>query len=345
MQRLPPFVRFLAAFLFLAVLVGGGTLGFSRIEGWPLPDSLYMTIITITTVGFGEVRPLSPPGRQFTMLLLVCSVLTLGYSVTVLIGFIFEGQILQTLKERRMRNALRRLKGHYIVCGGGNTGSEVAQELRRAKERFVVIERDLGGTLLGGDSSILLLEGDATEDEVLERAGIGRARGLVATLPDDEDNVFIVLSARQLNPSLKIVAQASDGRAVRKLVKAGADKVISPKQIAGRRLASLILRPSLVNFLDVMTGGGRLSMRIEEVEIPVGSPVAGKTLCDAGIGRHTGAVIVGIVDTAGKVLMNPSSATTLSGLTITEGDALVALGSEEQLKQLREFLARGHRAR
>jgi len=339
-DRLPPIARFLTAVVLLGLLVAGGTFGYSRIEGWNARDSFYMTVITITTTGFGEVQPLTPQGRSFTVVLLVLSVLTLGYAVTALIGFIFEGQMLASLRERRMKRNLRLIKGHYIICGGGNVGRAVALEFQRERVRFLVIERSLEHSELAKDPRILCLEGDATDDEMLKQAGIERARGLVSALPEDEANVFVVLTARQLNPDLTIAAQASDERTVRKLVKAGADRVISHKQIAGHRLASLILHPTLVNFLDEMLGGGELGMRIEEVPVAAGSPLIDKALREAGIGHHTGAIIVGIVDAAGRLRVNPSDESTLSAVHLTAGDTLVALGSEEQLKRLQEFVRR-----
>jgi voltage-gated potassium channel len=339
MDRLTPSARFLSAVLLLGLLVAGGTIGYSRIEGWDARDSFYMTVITITTTGFGEVRPLTPQGRSFTIALLASSVLTLGYAVTALIGFVFEGQMLASLRERRMKRDLRLIKGHYIICGGGNVGRAVAGEFQRERVRFLVIERSLEHSELARDPRVLCLEGDATDDELLKRAGIERARGLVSALPEDEANVFVVLTARQLNPALTIAAQASDERTGRKLVKAGADRVISHKQIAGRRLASLILHPSLVNFLDEMLGGGELGMRIEEVQVPGDSPLVGQALRETGIGRHTGAIIVGIVNAAGRLRVNPSDETTLSAVHLSAGETLVVLGSGEQLKRLREFVA------
>jgi voltage-gated potassium channel len=339
-ERLPPSVRFLTAVALLGLLLAGGTFGYSRIEGWEARDSFYMTVITITTTGFGEVRPLSPQGRSFTVVLLAFSLLTLGYAVTALIGFIFEGQMLASLRERRMKRNLRLIKSHYIICGGGNVGRAVALEFQRERVRFLVIERSLEHSELARDPRVLCLEGDATDDELLMQAGIQRARGLVSALPEDEANVFVVLTARQLNPGLIIAAQASDERTVRKLVKAGADRVISHKQIAGRRLASLILHPTLVNFLDEMLGGGELGMRIEEVPVAAGSPLIGQAVREAGIGRRTGAILVGILNPDGRLRVNPSGGTTLSGVKLSSGDVLVALGSEEQLKRLREFTAR-----
>jgi voltage-gated potassium channel len=341
MGRFPPVVRFLIAFVLLCLLVLAGTLGYRWIEGWPLGDSLYMTFITMTTVGFGEVRPLSPQGQHFTIVFLILSIGTFGYSVTVLISFIFEGQIVQAMRERRMKRTIRRIKDHYIICGGGDVGREIAREFQRARSRFLVIDKNPQSSDLARDESVIFVEGDASDDEVLLEANIERAAGLLAALPDDEDNVFIVLTARQLNPRLMIVSQASERPTFRKLIKAGANRVISPKEIAGQRMASFILRPSLVNFLDVMVGGEELGMRIEEVPVSPGSPLIDKNLREAGIGQHTGAIVVGINDQNGRTRVNPTTTSTLSSITLKEGDVLIALGNDEQLGRLGTFVRKG----
>jgi voltage-gated potassium channel len=341
MSRFSTLVRFLFAFLLLVLLILIGTVGYSIIEGWSIGDSLYMTFITISTVGFGEVRPLSSPGQHFTIIFLVLSIGTVGYSATVLITYVFEGQILNVMRERRMKRTIRHLKNHFIIVGGGDVGREAAFEFRRSKKRFVVVDRDPTQSDLSRDESILFMEGDAINDEVLVEAGVERASGLISALPDDEDNVFVVLTARQLNHKLLIVSQAAEERNTRKLVKAGANRVISPKKIAGQRMAAMVLRPNLLNFLDVIVQGGELDMRIEEVELETGSPLIEKTLKEAGIGQHTGAIIVGINAPEGRVRINPSTTSTISSVKLGEGDVLIALGNEDQLKRLHEFVSRG----
>ncbi|HUV07293.1 MAG TPA: NAD-binding protein [Spirochaetia bacterium] len=339
-KKSSPLVRFSLAFLFVALLIAGGTMGYSFIEGWSLSDSLYMTIITMTTVGFGEVRPLSDTGKHFTIVFLIFSIATLGYSATILIAFIFEGKILELVQERRMTRRIKRLKDHYIICGGGDIGREVALEFKRFKARFVVIDRDPENSELAREESVLFVRGEAEDDEVLKEASIERARGLVAVLPNDETNVFVVLTARQLNPSLTIVAKASEQRTTKKLQKAGANRIISPYQTAGRRMASFFLRPSVVSFLDVMVEGD-LAMRIEEVQIDRGSPLIGKNLRETNIGQHTGAIIIGINGPDGRTRVNPSATALISTITLREGDVLIALGSEEQIGNLGRFTRHG----
>jgi voltage-gated potassium channel len=341
MGRLPPLIRFLTAFVLLVLLVLVGTLGYSWIEGWSWQESLYMTFITITTVGFGEVRPLSPAGQHFTIVFLILSAGTVGYSVTVLITFIFEGQILHAMRERNMKRTIRHLKDHYIIVGAGDVGREAAYELGRSRTRYVMVDRSPSQSDLARDEKVLFVEGDAVNDEVLMEAGIERAAGLISALPDDEANVFVVLTARQLNPRLLIVSQATEERTIRKLTKAGANRVISPKKIAGRRMAALALRPSLVNFLDIIVEGGEIDMRIEEARVQAGSPLLGKNLREAGIGQQTGAIIVGINAPDGRTRVNPNATSTLSSVTLGEGDVLIALGNEDQLRRLRDFVNKG----
>ncbi len=334
-SRLSPVARFAIAFVLLVALLAGGTLGYVLIEEWPVWDGLYMTVITVTTVGFGEVRPLTPLGQKFTVLLLVFGIVTLGYSVTTLIGFIFEGQIVEAMRGRRMERAIANLRDHYIICGCGVVGKEVVLEFRQAGVPFLVVDDDPQHSELARDESVLFLEGDAADDETLLEAGIERAKGLVSVLPEDALNVFVVLSARELNPELTIVARAAEEQTIGKLMKAGADRVISPYQIAGRRIASAILRPSIVNFLDVVVAGGDVSMRLEEVRVGASSALVGKHLREANIGQETGAIVVGIHGSDGQPRVDPSAAATLSTVTIHEGDVLIALGGEEHLGKLK----------
>ena len=332
-----PIIRFFIALILLVIIIVGGTTGYVLIEDWSLLDSLYMTFLTITTVGFAEVHPLSDSGRQYTIILLIFSVFALGYTVTAFMGYLFEGQILHAVRERRMIRLMRRLKNHFILCGAGNVGREVALEFQRAGVRFVIVDKDPSVSELSKDESIMFIEGDAEDDDVLIEAGIMSARGLVSALPNDESNLFVVFTARQLNPNLLIIAQATEELTERKLIKAGANRVVSPVQIAGQRMASLVLRPSVVSFLEVMVRGGDLSMRLEEIPIGAGSPLAGKTLRESGIGQETGAIVVGIDSAEGRTRVNPSANTVLSNIILSGGDVLIALGSEHQIALLQKF--------
>lgn len=334
---MPPLVRFAIAFMVPVLLVLGGTLGYAWIEGWKFWESLYMTVITITTVGYGEVHPLSPMGQRFTILFLMFSFIAVGYSVTTFIGFVFEGQIVHAMRGRRMKRLVSNLKDHYIICGGGVVGKEVAQELKRAGMPFVIVDKDPERSELGRDETVLFVEGNAEDDEVLVEAGIHNAKGLIAVLREDALNVFVVLSARQANPELTIVARAAEERTIGKLTTAGADRVMSPYQLAGRRIASVLLRPSIVDFLDVVVGEGEAAMRLEQFHVDGGSPLVGRQLKETDIGQRTGAIVVGIHGSDGKPRGDPAASAGLSGVTIHQDDVLIALGSDGQLNRLKDM--------
>ena len=332
-----PRVRFLSAFVLLLAVVAGGTLGYIAIEGWSPTESLYMAIITLTTVGFGEVHPLSAPGRHFTIVYLILSVATVGYAFSSIVSYLFEGQILQAVKERRMKRNLERIQEHYIVAGCGDIGREVALEFRKSGTPFVVVDRDPEHSELAEDEEIIFVRGDATEEHILHSARIEHAKGLIAALPADADNVFVTLTARQMNPKLAIIAKASDESAALKLRRAGASRVITPSQIAGRRIASSILRPSVVNFLDVIVDDSEVSMRMEEFVINPNAPLVEKTLREADIGQHTGAIVLAITDEHGQTRTDATRAV-VSAVPVHAGDRIIALGSEQQLRELEAFL-------
>lgn len=236
-----------------------------------------------------------------------------------------------------MKRFLSRVKGHIIICGFGDIGKEVVDEFLKTGVRFVVVDNSLEDPEIERNPDVTFLKGDASSEEVLLEAGIHRARGIISCLPEDQQNVFVVLTARQLKENLHIVTKSSDERNVIKLRKAGADRVISPKQIAGHRMAAVSIQPSIVNFLEVLSSGGEDSVRIESVRVGKDSPLIGSTLKASNIGSHTGAVIIGILDSEGKARMNQSSMATLSSMVLDEGDELMALGNEEQLRSLVSF--------
>ena len=331
-----PHRRFVVAIGLLLGVTIVGTAGFALIEGWPLNDSLYMAVITISTVGYGEVQALSAGGRLFTTGLIVVAIVVIWYSATSLVAYLLAGAFLPEWRRRRMERAIRRLTGHYIVCGAGKFGREVAAELASEQVPFVMVDQDPEHCECAGDESLLFVQGNAEEDETLLAAGIERATGLVSVLPSDDTNVFVVLSARQLNPSLKIVSQATEQHTVRKLEKVGADSVVSPYRSTGRRLTISLLRPSLTRFLDEVLDRERHSLHIDEVAVPDHSPLAGTTLRDSRIGDQVGAVIVAIHGR--DAIRTPEPATSTAGVTIRPGDSLVAVGSEAQLTRLREFV-------
>lgn len=334
-----PFRRFILALFFIIFLISTGTAGFMHIEGWTLSESLYMTFVTISTVGFGEVHPLSEEGRLFMILFLTISILTVGFTLTALLSYFFEGHMKKSVKERRMKRILSLTKDHYIICGFGDVGRETAAEFSRKKVAFVIIDNDVAEAERDAFPNYIFIAGDATEESVLEDAKIAKAGGLVSCLSNDQQNVYTVLTARQLNNSLRIVAKASDERAVNKLRTAGADRVILPKQIAGRRLATVCTHPSIVDFLDVLSSGGDERMHIESVEVGTDSPLQGKSLKESNIGQFTGAIIIGILNSKGHTRMNPSEMASLASITIEPGNRLIALGSTEQISSLKKYVS------
>ena len=325
------------ALFFILLIISMGTAGFIIIEGWTFDESLYMTFVTISTVGFGEIHPLSTEGRRFMIVFLTISIFTLGFTLTALLSFFFEGHIQKTVKEQRMKRLISLIREHYIICGFGDVGRETAAEFRKKKISFLIVDDNISDTEKEQFSDFIFIEGDATEESVLEEAKIIKARGLVSCLSNDQQNVYTVLTARQLNSSLRIVAKASDERAVKKLQTAGADRVILPKQIAGRRLATVCTHPSIVDFLEVLSSGGDELMHIESVEIHEKSPLNGKSLKESNIGQYTGAIIIGILDSLGKTRMNLSSMVSLSSIKLQPGDKLIALGNIDQIVNLQEF--------
>ncbi len=240
-----------------------------------------------------------------------------------------------------MKKPIKRMKDHYIICGCGDIGREVALEFKRSNIKFLIIDLDPEQSELARDESILFVKGSAIDDEVLMEANIEQAKGLISVLPDDESNVFVVLTAHQLNLHLAIISKAVKEQTTQKLLRAGASRVISPYQIAGCRIASIVLRPSVVNFLDVVVEGRGMPMRIEEVKVNTGSPLIDKTIRESGIGQYTGAIVVGISEPSGRTRVNPSAKTSLASIKLNEKDVLVAIGSEDQLKRLKDFVKHG----
>jgi voltage-gated potassium channel len=328
---LRPFLRLLAVPL---VLVSAGTLGYRLIEGWPLFDALYMTVTTMTTVGFMEVHPLSPAGRVFTIGLIMSGVFTLFYAAGEVIRSIVSGEVRRAMGRQRMQKSLEELQGHLVVCGFGRMGRLVCEQFSSIGMPFVVVERD-PELLRGFDIPHgIPLEGDATLDEVLKRAGIERARGLVTVAASDADNLYMVMSARFLNDKLFIVARADEEGAERKLLRAGASRVVSPYSIGGQRVALAVLRPTVMDFIELATRKEHLELQLEETEIQTGSRLAGQALKDSQVRQELGAIIVAIKKPDGRMLFNPDAET-----LIEPRDILITMGHRHQLDRL-ESMAR-----
>jgi voltage-gated potassium channel len=303
------------------------------IEGWSLLESLYMTIITLTTVGYGEIHPLSPLGQIFTICLIFLGVGMLVYCFGNITSFIVEGELKGILGRRRMERQIKRLRNHVIVCGIGRTGRHVIEEFIKTKTPFVAIEKDpeKPKRQMERVGSFLFVEGDATTPEALTEANIQNAKALATTLPSDKDNLFTILTAKELNPSLTIVTRLIEEQSRQKLRNAGADRVVSTDAIGGMRMASEIIRPATVSFLDTMLRDPEQVIRIEEAEIPKDSKLDGMTIKDAGIYDITKLLVIAVRrgDTKGYVF-NPRG-----NFVLREGDILIVCGTIDQIEALR----------
>ena len=328
--------RIIAALVALTTVVLGATVGFMLIEGWPLGDSLYMAVITVSTVGYGEVRPLSAGGRALTVAVIVLAVATLGYSATAIGAYLAEGHLVQDFRRKRMERAIRRLRDHYIICGGGRFGREVAAEFSRSRASYVVVDLEPEECAIATLRDALFVQGDAGNDEALLVAGVDRAAGLISALPEDDANLFVVLSARQLNPKLTIITQANEQRSTDKLRLAGADRVVSPYRIAGHSMASALLRPTVVEFIE-LAHRERIGLHLEELLVPEHSPLIGKSIHEAALGDAAGATVMAIQRSDGE-WVNTAESAILVTTPIEARNVLIVVGTDDQLQALRHLV-------
>ena len=313
----------------LSSVVAGGTLGYMAIEGWGAWDAFYMTVITVTTVGYKEVHDLSRAGQVFTTLLLFVGVDSVLYIFTLMAAAVVDGGLPGRLQRRRRERMLDTIKDHFIVCGYGRIGSIVSRQFLLQKVPFVVIERAPSRLQAALDAGVLAVEADASREEVLMRVGIERARGLVAVVGTDAENVYAVLSARVLRPDLFIVGRAESDDAMRKLMRAGANRVISPYQIGAVQIAQTAIRPAVVDFVDLATSSENLELAMEEITVGAAAPIANQSVIDANLRQRFGVIIVGIQRQDQHMEFNPEPET-----TILPGDKLVVLGPPASLKRL-----------
>ncbi len=320
-------------------LVGGvaaaGTLGYAwlwRGSGGTWLDALFMTVITITTIGYGEVRPLDGAGRVFTIFVAVVGVGSLFYTAGVVMEYLVTVRLADPRGRRRMDRQIDKLSGHIVLAGLGRVGGQAALELQEAGAPFVVVDPGQAAARRCEEHGYLWVQGDATDDAVLQRAGVGRARGLIATTANDATNMYIVLSARVLNPALYVVSRAVDEASVAKLIRAGANRAISPYAIGGHRLAHLILSPSVVDFFETALRKGNEALNIEDLAVSPTSHVAGRTLGDIDIRQATGATVLAILREE-IPLVNPGA-----DLVLASGDRLLALGTGDQLERLERLI-------
>ncbi|MDL1980992.1 MAG: potassium channel protein [Deltaproteobacteria bacterium] len=323
----------IVSFLLTLLIVGFGTAGYMAIEGWELLDAFYMTVITMGTVGYDEVHEISKTGRLFTVLLIFFGVGYFVYLAGVVVQFMVEGRMRTILGRRRLDKKIDRLKNHYIVCGYGRIGRVLCKNLQRKPLDLVVIEKNRELVPVMDEDKVLYVCGDVSDEANLIKAGIKRAKGLVAVLATDADNVFLVLTARQLNPDLNIVARACQVESKAKLRAAGANNVESPYEMGGVSMAQRILRPTVTNFLDLAFAYKRKDIQMEEIPVSPSSALSNVMLKDSGIRQQFNLIIIAIKKSDDSMLFNPSFET-----LIKAGDTVIAVGEEANLKKLEDIL-------
>lgn len=316
----------------LLVVILIGTLGYSLIEGWNILDSLYMSVITISTVGFQEVHPLSSTGRVFTIFFIIFGVGTTLYAIGAGAQLMLEGQIRSILGRRKMSKKIQEMKDHYIICGYGKVGQQIYSEFSSRQVLCTVVEKNPEVVEKAIKDGVLVIQGDSTLDSVLEEAGIKRAKGLISAVASEADNVVISLSARELNPDIVIVARAETEESEKKLLRAGANRAISPHTLGGTRMALAALRPHLVDFMQVATSVEGVDIRIEELEVKEGSSISGSTLKECEIKLRVGVIVLGIHKKTGQMLFTPPSDSKME-----PGDTLIAIGKREDLEKLEKL--------
>jgi len=303
-----------------------GTLGYRLIEGWPFLDGFYMTVITITSIGYGETHPLSTEGRIFTLFIIAIGIGVVGHALVSVSRWLIEGEVVKVFTRRRSMKAIQKIRDHFIVCGFGRMGSFVCNEFHARGIPFVVVENIPEIQDKINQNGYYLSPGDATDEDVLMAAKIKTARGLVSTLNSDASNVYVVLTARELNPDLEIIARAGEEDAEKKLIRAGANRVISPYRIGGMRMVMGILKPTVMSFLEVAMDHKQLNVELEEVCVGKNSAYSGKKLVDTDIRKELNLIIIAIKKPDGRMVFNPGPNT-----IIEDEDLLITLGENKDL--------------
>ena len=324
--------RILALSAILLLIVVAGTVGFAVLEDLTPLDSLFTTVVLISTVGMGS-PPVTAAGKILAILVIAGGVGTLVYAVGMVIEFLIGGYLAEILEERGMKKKIAELSNHYLICGYGRVGEQVAREFSRAGEPFVVVDSNPESIARAREDGYLHVEGDAADDESLHLAGIDKAKGLVACVDSDADNVFVTLSARVLSPDIWIVARGNTEESHNKLEKAGANKVVSPYAIGGREMATLMLKPMVSDYLDVVTGGGEIELRVEQFRLSADSPVIGKSIRDLEIRQRTGASILAVKKPGEPFDTNPDPA-----ILLDENITLITVGTHEEIQLLEQLL-------
>lgn len=322
--------RIYTAVFLLIILLIIGVVGYRIISDYSWVDSVYMTVITITTVGFGEVRPLDDTAKIFTIFLILTSVIILGYAISIITEFILSRNNFEELKQRKMQKQIDSFNNHIIICGYGRNGQQAAKKLRAYNKPFVVIEKDKDFVEKFQNDQVPYVIGNANEDEVLLQAGVDRASTLISALPNDADNLFVVLSARQINDSMNIISRASQETSYKKLKLAGANNVILPDRIGGDHMASLVVVPDLIEFIDNLSIVGKSNINIEEIAVEkLYNASEVKTIKDLDLRRKTGCTVIGFKDGQGDYVVNPEA-----GVKLVPKSKIIVLGRPEQIQQL-----------
>ena len=316
-----------ASFLLLFIIVMG-TVGYRLIEGWELINCFYATVTTISTVGYGDFAPVTREGRLFTVLLVVFGVGTMLYAVTMFAEMMVEDRLKIILGRGSMERRIEKMKDHYIICGFGRMGSLICREMAEEKAPFVIIEKDPEVIQRIEDEGYVYLKGDATDDKSLIRAGIKRAKGVVCVLSSDAENLYVILTAKELNAAVYILSRCEEETSEHRLLRAGADRVVSPYTMGGMRMAMAILRPAMMDFIEITTRRQSLELRMEELPVSDDSAIIGKSLEASEIRKSYGLIIVAVKKDSGKMIFNPPA-----GYVIEKGDRLIALGEDEDVNR------------
>ena len=323
--------RLQKAVFLTGLILSIGVIGYIYMFNYSLVDALYMTIITVTTVGYGEVHPFGVGEKIFTIILILFSLVIFGYTVSSFSEYLISGRFFQHLKQKRVQKKIDGLKGHSIVCGFGRNGKQAVAKLKEYKQEVVVIEQDKDIIAFLDANDILNIEGDATSDEALIRAGVHNAKSLIGALPSDADNLFVVLSTSQLNKECKIISRASTESTQSKLKLAGAENVIMPDKLGGDYMASLVVTPDVVEFVNKLTIAGDTTTNLEEISVnDLPEKYHSKTILDLDLRNKTGCTVIGFKDKNEEYIINPDASTVLEKNTF-----LILLGRQEQIEKLR----------
>jgi len=325
--------RIRIALILLFCTISFGTFGFHVIEGMSFFDAFYMTMITISTVGFSEIKPLSTAGRILTILIISTGITIGAYTIGTLLRMFIEGEFGRIFGRRKLERNISAMQGHFIICGFGRIGSIICMELKADSIPFIIIEEDTAKNGVLEKLGYLYINMDATSEEALVKAGLMSAKGLVTAVRSDANNVFITLTAKDLRPDIFVLSRASDVKNETKLIKAGASRVVSPYLLGGRRMAEVLKRPTVVDFIDIAMANRKLGLAMEEARVGDRSTLVGKNLIDSHLRQNYGVIIVAIKKTSGEMIYNP-----LPSEKLDAGDVVVVIGKKEDLKRMSEIM-------